>query len=145
MNKKMLLAGAVLGLLLAAGAAGAWYWRGQQPVAPPPPAPVSFVTLDKVIVMLRADAAAGSPPGHYMALELVFRTTPQQEAELKAVQPYLKSLAVRALSSLHLQRAGSMGVDDYHRLLQQAYRQAFAGEGRPLPFSEVMISKLIIE
>ncbi|OHX11456.1 hypothetical protein BI347_17445 [Chromobacterium sphagni] len=145
MNSKSLIAAVVVAALVGGAGAGGW-WYYQQPghAAPAKPKPVDyrFVSLDKIIVMLKSDAGGDAS---YMAVDLVFRSGPDGEAKVKEQLPLLKSVAVRALSQLSRERANALGIDDYQRLLDKSYRAAFAREGCEQPFSEVMVSKLIIE
>lgn len=145
MNGKTLIAATLTALLAAGAVAGGWWYVQQgNHAAPQAPKPVDyrFITLDKNIVMLKSEAG-GDP--RYMAVDLVFRSTPDDEAKVKEQLPLLKSVAVRALSQLSRERANALGIDDYQRLLDKAYRAAFARERMALPFSKVMVSKLIIE
>lgn len=153
MSKKTIAMAALLVVLaVALGAGGVYWWLGQkkeEPAAagkaekPDKTEPSRFVSLDKVIVMLRAEA--GEPEMHYMAVDLVFRTAQPHEKELKEQLPFLKTVAVRALSQLALARASSMSIDDYQQLLAKAYSTSYAAEHGGRPFTEVMVSKLIIE
>lgn len=145
MNGKTLIAAALAAVLAAgAGVGGWWYLQRAERAAPraPKPADYRYVTLDKIIVMLRADAG-GDP--RYMAVDLVFRSSPDNEAKVKEQLPLLKSVAVRALSQLSRERAGALSIDDYQSLLSKAYRASYAREQGEPPFSEVMVGKLIIE
>lgn len=149
MNTKTIM-GAVLGMVLAValGAGGVYWWLGQGKAAAPRASaekaePSRYVSLDKVIVMLRSEA--GDPELHYMALDLVFRTGETHEKELKEQLPFLKTVAVRALSPLALARASGMTIDDYQKLLGKAYRASYGAEHGAQPFSDVMVGKLIIE
>lgn len=153
MSKKTIVMAALLMVLaVALGAGGVYWWLGQktdEPVAagkaekPDKTEPSRFVSLDKVIVMLRAEA--GEPGMHYMAVDLVFRTAEPHEKELKEQLPFLKTVAVRALSQLALAHASAMTIDDYQQLLAKAYRTSYTAEHGGRPFTEVMVSKLIIE
>lgn len=102
-----------------------------------------FVSLDKVVVMLRAEETI--PEMHYIMVDLVFRTSEKQEADVKGQLPFLKSVAVRSLAQLNLTKATAMSIDDYQQLLDKAYAITFVREGRVRPFSELMVGKLIIE
>ncbi|OWY39975.1 flagellar basal body-associated protein FliL [Xenophilus sp. AP218F] len=145
MNKKTILIALVVALLVGgAGGGGWWYYQQREDAAPPQPEAVEyrFVSLDKTIVMLRSEA--GGEPS-YMAVDLVFRSTLEDERKVKDQLPMLKSVAVRVLSQLSRERAGKLGIEAYQQLLSQAYAAAYRREGQPSPFREVMISKLIIE
>lgn len=145
------LVGMLLTLLLGGG--GTYWWLQQQgaahsplrePVATAaePSAPKRYLTLDKVIVMLRE---AGQDELHYMSIDLVFRTDNEQQAQVKEQLPLLKSIAVRALSQLTRTQAAAMSVDQFQALLLQHYGEAYRKDQQPQPFSDVMVSKLIVE
>lgn len=146
MNRNIVVILIVAIVVALAAGGGAWWWLSshapQAEAAPKPVAPDSrFVSMDKVIVMLRG----GESATRFMAVDLVFRSSEKQEAEVKAQLPFLKSIAVRALSELPADKALAMSIDDYQRLLGKAYAGGFLRERRDAPFSEVMVSKLIIE
>lgn len=161
MNKKTIVV-VILAMVLAValGAGGVYWWLGQQNKASLAAAhagpekadkadkadkgePSRYVSLDKVIVMLRKESDDSEM--HYMAVDLVFRTAEPHEKELKEQLPFLKTVAVRALSQLALTRASSMSIDDFQQLLAKAYRASYSAEHGARPFSDVMVGKLIIE
>jgi flagellar FliL protein len=154
MNKKTIVIVALAVMLaVALGAGGVYWWLGQGKAGASTSTahaekaekaePSRFVSLDKVVVMLRSEA--GDPQLHYMALDLVFRTSEAHEKELKEQLPFLKAVAVRALSPLVLARASGMSIDDYQKLLSKAYHASYGAEHGTQLFSEVMVGKLIIE
>jgi flagellar FliL protein len=149
-----ILAFAGVALLSAALAGGAMWRYGHAPAANanasaaskqplPPKKPTKYVTLDKVIVMLRR--APGDTEAHYLAAELVLATSEEKERQTKEHLPLLRSLAVRALSGFALPVASSMTVEQYADLLNRSFDASYARERLEKPFSEVMIGKLIIE
>jgi flagellar protein FliL len=152
MNKtKLLVVGVLAGVLIAsAGGAAAWWGlRATQPGTGGEPRPVAekhppkYVSLEKVIVMLRR--ASGDPMSHYLAVDLVFKTFDKQEKVTREHLPMLRSVAVRALSTLTPAQAGSMSIDQLAEEVKRAYSESYAAEQREQPFSDVMIGKLIIE
>lgn len=152
MNKKTIVIVALAVMLaVALGAGGVYWWLGQEKASSSTAhaeqadkaEPSRFVSLDKVIVMLHSEA--NDSDMHYMALDLVFRTAEAHEKELKEQLPFLKAVAVRALSPLVLARASGMSIDDYQKLLSKAYRASYGADHGAQPFSEVMVGKLIIE
>jgi len=153
MNTKAKLLAAFAGVaILAAGAAGGAMWYlAPQPAAgqveAPKPAPetkpTKYVTLDKVIVMLRR--APNEVAAHYLSVDLVLATTAEQEKETKEHLPLLRSVAVSALSAHTLAEANAMTVDAYAAQLNKTFDASYARENHIKPFSEVMIGKLIIE
>lgn len=154
MNSKAKLITAFLGVaLLAAGAAGGAMWylapaqSGKAATADAPKAlekkPTKYVTLDKVIVMLRR--APNEAAAHYLSVDLVLATNAEQEKEAKEHLPLLRSIVVSALSAHTLSEANAMTVDQYAALLNQTFNASYEKENHVKPFSEVMIGKLIIE
>jgi flagellar FliL protein len=155
MNSKAKLTAAFLGVaILAAGAAGGamWYLAPAQsgtaaadeaPRKELEKKPTKYVTLDKVIVMLRR--APSEVAAHYLSVDLVLATTVEQEKEAKEHLPLLRSNVVSALSAHTLAEANAMTVDQYAALLNQTFNANYEKGNHEKPFSEVMIGKLIIE
>ena len=155
MNSKAKLIAAFLGVaLLAAGAAGGAMWylapaqqhagaAAEAPKKELEKKPTKYVTLDKVIVMLRR--APNEAAAHYLSVDLVLATTAEQEKEAKEHLPLLRSIVVSALSAHTLSEANAMTVDQYAALLNKTFNASYEKENHEKPFSEVMIGKLIIE
>ena len=157
MNTKVkLIGGFVLVALLAAGAAGGAMWYLARPVAahgdvaetkPPPPATGKksrkFLTLDKVIVMLRH--APGDTDTHYLSADLVIATTEEKEKLTKDHLPLMRSIAVSTLSGFAVDKAQSMTVEQYAEQINKAFNLSYEREQMEKPFTEVMVGKLIIE
>jgi flagellar FliL protein len=173
MNSKIKIVAALLAVavfMAAAGAAAAWYGlrarapgvAGAAPAASAPPAqaaaasqaaavaavvvdtgPQKYVTLEKVIVMLRREP--GETVTHYLAADLVFRTPEDKERIARDHLPMLRSIAVKTLSTLSVDKAGTMSIDQYATEINRAFSESYAREHREKPFSEAMIGKLIIE
>jgi len=152
MNKKLVLIVAAV-LLVGAGAAGGavWFMKGKS-VEPAkaaaaeqkkPGEPLKYLTIEKVIVMLRRQPGDTVP--HYMSADLVIATTAKQEKEAKEALPLLRSVAVRALSALPMEKASMMTIDQFVEELNKAYDEAYAKDARERPFEQVMIGKLILE
>jgi len=153
---KMMIAIAGAVIVSAAGAGGAVWWFMPKPAAvadgahankkPEPEKkdakPVKYVTLDKVIVMLRRGAEDST---HYLSADLVLATTAEKEKETKENLPLLRSLAVRTLSSYTMTDASAMTVEKYAEALNESFNANYEHEHAEKPFSQVMIGKLIIE
>ncbi|AVR97338.1 flagellar basal body-associated FliL family protein [Pseudoduganella armeniaca] len=170
MNKKMIIAFAAVALLCAGGAGGAvWYFAAPKADAEhaeeeakdgkhadakakkkkkddkkeEEAEPLKYLTVDKVIVMLRR--GEGENVSHYLSADLVVATPVKQEKEAKEHLPLLRSVAVRQLSNLSMDKAQGMTIDQFAEELNKAYEDTYEKEGREQPFKEVMIGKLIIE
>jgi flagellar protein FliL len=157
MNSKFKMIVAIAGAVVvsAAVAGGAVWWFMPKPATvagvdkkkeaekPKEGKPLKYVTLDKVIVMLRR--GPNEADAHYLSTDLVLSTTPDKEKETKENLPLLRSLAVRTLSNYSMAEASSMTVDKYASELNRSFNANYEHEHTEKPFVEVMIGKLIIE
>ncbi|MDB5792969.1 MAG: flagellar basal body protein [Massilia sp.] len=158
MNSKLKMMIAVVGVVLvgAASAGGAMWWMQSQEQAVPGAAakqeakkkeksdkPAKYVTLDKVIVMLRR--GPNEATAHYLSADLVLATNVDQEKQAREHLPLLRAVAVRALSAHTLADASGMTVEQFAAQLNKTFDASYASEERDKPFDEVMIGKLIIE
>jgi len=147
------IAGAVI--VSAAGAGGAVWWFMPKPATaagaakkadaekPREGKPVKYVTLDKVIVMLRR--GPDDADTHYLSTDLVLSTEAAKEKETKENLPLLRSLAVRTLSAYTMKEAAGMTVEQYAEELNKSFDANYEHEHTEKPFVQVMIGKLIIE
>lgn len=151
MKPKLIIAFAGVALLAAAGAGGALWYLGPQKTAaagaevkPPPEKKLTkYVTLDKVVVMLRR--APQDARAHYLSVDLVLATTPEDEKQTKEHLPLLRSIAVSNLSARTMTEASAMTVDQVAAELQKTFDASYERDNHVKPFSAVMIGKLIIE
>ena len=155
---KMIVGIAVAVVVSAAGAGGAVWWFMPKPAVaavPGAPAkkkeedkpkegkPLKYVTLEKVIVMLRR--GPNDSDTHYLSTDLVLSTEVSKEKETKENLPLLRSLAVSTLSSYTMGEASGMTVEQYAEKLNASFDARYEGEHLEKPFVQVMIGKLIIE
>lgn len=154
---KMIIGVVAVAVLSAAAAGGAMWWMKPQAAEAAGAAhaaeapkkkeksdkPVKYVTLDKVIVMLRR--APNEAQAHYLSTDLVLATNEEGEKQTKEHLPLLRAVAVRALSAYSLAEAQAMTVEQYAEQLNKTFDANYASEERDKPFDEVMIGKLIIE
>jgi flagellar FliL protein len=158
MNNKLKTIMGVTGVALvsAAVAGAAVWWYAPSPVPTAAAAagkvaaeakadkkPAKYVTLDKVIVMLRREP--NQAEAHYLSADLVLATTEEHEKKTKEHLPLLRSIAVRALSGYAMSTASAMTVQQYADELNRTFDASYAKEKGEKPFTEVMIGKLIIE
>jgi flagellar FliL protein len=153
MNKKLIITVAAATLLSAAAAGGAAWWLLPKPQAVGHEAKkaeaevekktLKYITLDKVIVMLRR--GPNEAEAHYMSADLVLATPVDKEKHAKEHLPLLRSIAVRALSGYTMATASQMTVEQFAEHLNKTFNASYARERLEKPFSEVMIGKLIIE
>lgn len=154
-NKTKLIAAFLFVAMAAAAAAGGamWWYAPKAPAsgaaeavvdAPAPERkPMKYVTLDKVIVMLRR--APNEPEAHYISTDLVLATTEENEKHTKEHLPLLRSIAVRSLSTYSMSAASAMTVEQFALQLNRSFEASYAADKTERPFTEVMIGKLIIE
>ncbi|MEX8192251.1 hypothetical protein [Comamonas guangdongensis] len=154
MGKKIAILIAVVLVLLLGAAGGLWWWKQHASAASvaEQAAPrfdarqASYVTLDKVLVMLKSESQPGlRMQNTYISLDLVLRTDKLHEKAVKAELPMLKGVAVRTLSQLDLEQARAMSIDAWTELLSTDLEAAYAGQPDLQPFDKVMVSRLIIE
>jgi flagellar FliL protein len=151
MTKNNLIALVAAVVLVTSGAVGGglWWWQqrpGAPAKAPPPPKPSTYryVTLDKIIVMLRTEA--GDPLAHYMAVDVVFKADDAvKEKAVKDQLPLLRSITVKALSEFTMSKAASLTIEQLATEVNAAYDSRYTADRIEKPFSEAMIGKLIIE
>ena len=151
MNKTVgIVIGAAVVVCLALGG-GAWWWVQQQTAGHTPKvhAPKldaskpSYVTLEKVVVMLRP--ASEQSGNHYLSLDLVLRTDKANEKAVKGDLPMIKGVAVRTLSKLDVEQARAMSIEEWTELLRRDVMDAYTPQLDLLGFDQLMVSRLIIE
>ena len=89
--------------------------------------------------------APAEQAAHYLSVDLVLATSPDDEKAAKEQLPLLRSIAVSALSARTMAEASGMTVDQYATELNKVFDANYAKENHIKPFSEVMVGKLIIE
>lgn len=158
-NLKLILVIALVSLLAAAAAGAAVWWtlgskdkakaapteaaQAEAPAKPKPAPDYKYVSLDKVLIMLRG--RNGESVSHYMAIDIVFKAPLDQEKRAKEHLPLLRTIAVKALSEYTLEIAQGMTVAQFAEELNKAYKDSYTAEQREPPFAEALIGKLIIE
>ncbi|WP_129779112.1 flagellar basal body-associated FliL family protein [Peristeroidobacter soli] len=152
------IAAALVGVTVLAVGIGAgatwWFMKGSSAISSAEAAPApkqepvddrvyKYVSLEKVIVMLRG--VEGEPAPHYLALDLVFKTPEEDERNTREQLPLLRSLAVKELSTLTMDRAGKMTVEELTAIMDKAFADRYVKDRADRPFTDVMIGKLIVE
>jgi flagellar FliL protein len=154
MSSKKIVAALVTVAFVAVGlGVGATWWfmkgGGAIPAAEAAPVPepdtrvYKYVSLDKVIIMLRG--VEGEPAPHYLAVDLVFKAPEDDERKTREHLPFLRSVAVKALSTLTMDNASKMTVDELTNTINRAYLDKYTADGAERPFVDVMIGKLLVE
>lgn len=148
MKKGKVLIWVLVAVVMAAAGGGIAWWVLQ--TSGKPDAATEFdrqeykyVSLDKVIVMLRGDSSGVVT--HYLSVDLVFKTPIQSEKKLREHLPLLRSMAVKALAEHSMEAALQMSVEQYSTRINEAFVSGYQAERLAKPFTEAMIGKLIIE
>ena len=152
MNKNVVII-IVVAVLLCAGVAGGAFWWVQQsktPAAAPAATQMdenqySYITLDKVVVMLRTNSETPRAQNYYMSLDLVFRSDKKHEKSVKSDLPMLKGVAVRTLSKIDVEQAKAMSIDEWTDLLRREMMATYEDRPQMRGFDQVLVSRLIIE
>lgn len=105
--------------------------------------PAKYVTLEKVVVMLRR--APGDSRTHYLQTDLVLDTSEAKAKQTKDELPLLRSLTVRTLSQLTVAQASSVTVDEVAESLNQAFAEKYDKDRLDKPFAKALVSKLIVD
>lgn len=154
MKRLVVIAGIVL-VLLSAAAGVVWYTgvgpfparagngagATTRPLEPVPSE--AYVTLDKLVVMTRADSGQGRP--RYLAMDLVFAVSGKEAAGRTTAQlPLLRSVALRTLSGYRAEELRKMDIDQIVGVLDAQFQKSY-GSADAMPFSQVMIARMMLE
>lgn len=147
MNRKILAVGLLGAVLLGGGLAIALYLRA--PAAPPqavqthsPPKDARYVTLDKMVVMLK------EPTGtriRYAAIDLAFEVSGEAaEKKVRAQLPLLRSIVHETVTRKSADDMRALGHAELAGLLEKACIAGYGGSVEP-PFERALLTRLVIE
>ncbi|WP_152034526.1 hypothetical protein [Burkholderia contaminans] len=101
-----------------------------------------YVSLDELVVMLKADGAARP---RYMSIDLVFTTaTEKSEKRVREQLPLLPALSYQALSEYSAAHVLRMRPTDMSEGLNGAFATAFGTE-EARPFTDVLVAKVMVD
>ncbi|WPP00060.1 flagellar basal body-associated FliL family protein [Pseudomonas sp. HR96] len=101
----------------------------------------AFHTVDKIIFNLQDRGRE-----HYFVLDLALQTPPAQNpARLKQLEPMVRSTVVAHLAQMDFAQLRALPIAQLQERLQAALAEDFAGKQLDLPFSAVLVSKLIVQ
>ena len=139
---------------IAVGAAGVTAFvvtRGGNPAgtvaAKPPRLPIDaqarYVSLDKLIVMLRSTEGSARP--RYVVMDLVFSATDaKREKQVKEPLPVLRATAYSVLAERTAAEIQRMGPVDLAAMLNKEYEHGYGGADRT-PFDKVLVTKVMMD
>ena len=106
------------------------------------PQTVMFVEINNIVINLKSDGSRD----RYMLLELAL--THHDDAAAKVTEsliPAIRGTTVALLSDKEYDEVRQLSVPQLHDQLMVAYRQRFKELNTPLPFSDVIISKMLLQ
>ncbi|KWH08514.1 flagellar basal body rod protein [Burkholderia territorii] len=157
MKEKLVVLSLCAVLLVAVAAGGTWaYFRlgeKKQPAAeaqaPHGADKFKYVGAERIVVMLRQPDGERSVPmyseAHYAALDIVLKTTPENEAAVREQLLLLRSLVVGAVSHYTVDQIRTTSIDAVAAELNRTFVESYKSRQAQMPFETVMISKMLAE
>nr|WP_224789752.1 flagellar basal body-associated FliL family protein [Pseudomonas fluorescens] len=142
LNTVITLGGAVFGYL---------HYSGRLGGAQAAPAPVegarraiseyAFYPIEKIVVNL-----PGENREHYFVLDLALQVDNKAHAStFKQIEPMVRNSVIASLSRLTFAELRAMSIAELQARLDLDLGKDFAAQGLDLPFSGVLISKLLVQ
>lgn len=104
--------------------------------------PVIFVEINNIVINLKSDGTRD----RYMLLELAFIHHDDAASKVtESLSPAIRGTTVALLSEKEYDEVRQLSVQQLHDQLMAAYRQRFKELNTPLPFSDVVISKMLLQ
>jgi len=147
----------VLNLLITLGGVGANYWMlrtGVQAASAPAgeaaeaatvaevaASEYQFFPIEKIIVSVR-----GTAREHYFVLDLALQAGKETEkVQLESLEPMVRNSVVSHLSALSFDALRELPVSDLQKKLESVLREDLAARNISVPFSNLLVSKLIVQ
>ncbi|SNY67947.1 flagellar basal body-associated protein FliL [Enterobacter sp. CC120223-11] len=156
MNAKTMLFGVMIALITAVCAAamtvaGMHFLRadtasGESPLSglfsSTEPRTVEFVEIKNVVITLKGNDSNE----RYLLLEVNLATSdPQKTQSAKDMIPAIRGATVSLLSDMDYHDVREMSIGTLHSKLKAAYVEKFASLNIPVPFDDVIISKMVFQ
>ncbi|MGZ0750824.1 flagellar basal body-associated FliL family protein [Kluyvera sichuanensis] len=104
--------------------------------------PVQFVEVKNIVVTLRGE----DNRERYMLLELALTAVDNESAQLtEQMLPAIRGATVALLTDMEYSVVRAMRVVDMHDKLMEAYSAKFKQLNNSLPFTDVIISKMLLQ
>lgn len=146
----------ILNLLITLGGVGANYWmlrsgaqasggdasaQVQATVAEVAASEFQFFAIDKIIVSVRSTARE-----HYFVLDLALQAGKEAEKlQLESLEPIVRNSVVSYLSGLSFEVLRDLSVGALQEKLEAVLREDLAARNISVPFSGLLVSKLIVQ
>ncbi|AHG19687.1 hypothetical protein Z042_08670 [Chania multitudinisentens RB-25] len=103
---------------------------------------VEFVVFSDMIFTLKGEGSEE----HYLLLELSLVTNDLKKAKIvDDMNPVIRGATVTALSNMSYNNIRMMSVQELSEKLKQAYSDTFKNLNVPIPFDDVIISKMVYQ
>lgn len=105
------------------------------------PANYVFYPVDKIVVNLRGDDRE-----HYFVLDLALQGNAEQSASaFKQAELLVRNAVVGSLSTLPFSQLRALSLTDLQSRLEQDLRKSFSAKGLDIPFTSVLVSKMLVQ
>ena len=115
-----------------------------QSVAEEEPRKVSdftFYPVEKIVVNL-----PGEKREHYFVIDLALQAEAKVPAStFKNIEPLVRSSVIALLSPLKFAELRRLGVADVQKRIQEQLKEDFESKGLGVPFTNVLVSKLLVQ
>lgn len=102
---------------------------------------VQFVEIKNMVITLKDNNTE-----RYLQLELGMATGDDKDIKnVIAMVPVIQATTVNLLSSMDYQAVRHTSILDLRRQLMNEYKQDFAGLNVPMPFDDVVISRMVFQ
>ncbi|MRS89669.1 flagellar biogenesis protein [Enterobacteriaceae bacterium RIT714] len=104
--------------------------------------PVKFVEMSNIVITLRSEG----DKERYMLLELSLTALDDESAQLtEKMLPAIRGATVALLSEMDYTTVRALKLTDLHDKLMEAYKIRFKQLNNPVPFTDVIISKMLLQ
>ncbi len=142
----------LLNVVTVAGGVGASYWllkpgpddassAEAKVAAPVEPSEYEYYPVEKVIVSVR-----GSGREHYFVLDLALQAELSDEPKkFEQAEPLVRNSVVGYLSSLPFEELRGLKIGELQERLETVLLADFASKNAAVPFTHVLVNKLIVQ
>lgn len=105
------------------------------------PADYVFYPVDKIVVNLR-----GEDREHYFVLDLALQGDAEQSVSVfKQAELLVRNAVVGSLSTLPFNQLRALSLTDLQSRLEEDLRKSFSAKGLDIPFTSVLVSKMLAQ
>lgn len=113
----------------------------QQPVGGRKLTEFAFYPIQKIVVNV-----PGEKREHYFVLDLALQAERHTDAKIfQNIEPLVRNSVIASLTSLKLIELRQLALDDLQVRIEGQLRQDFASRGIEVPFTHVLVSKILVQ